>query len=244
MVDPTTSKGYPASAYDNVPASFLYGTPPPPWFLKIDPALVTASSLVDQPTINIDLLLAQADARIIGVQFKVHCPQILAVDSKLVSEGPLFKSFGETFFTAVTGVDAEGNPYVAVAVMLVPNAQGVWSSFVSGNGTLATIKFNVASLPATVTTFPLDLSDVIIIDDNGNILPYRRLENGAIMAPLKPEDLNGDGNVDILDIFQWALAFGTTETSPRWNPKADVNHDGKVNILDGVMIAKLFGFHA
>jgi hypothetical protein len=84
----------------------------------------------------------------------------------------------------------------------------------------------------------------MIVDADGNIVPYRRLINGAIMAPLKPEDLNGDGKVDIQDLVTWALAFGSTSTSPNWNPKADINHDGKVNILDGVMIAKMFGFKA
>jgi hypothetical protein len=64
------------------------------------------------------------------------------------------------------------------------------------------------------------------------------------MAPLKPEDLTADGKVDIQDMVTWALAFGSTPTSPNWNSKADINHDGKVNILDGVMIAKMFGFKA
>jgi hypothetical protein len=99
-------------------------------------------------------------------------------------------------------------------------------------------------VPAQLTTFPLTLTDVIIVDSDSNPVPYRRLENGAIMAPAKLEDLNGDGKVDILDMAIFAVAFGSNPESPRWNPKADLNHDGKVNILDGVMIAKSFGFTA
>jgi len=244
MVDPTTGLGYPLSSFDNVPATFTYATPPPPWYLKIDPALVTASLVGDQVSIDVKLINAQASGRIVGVQFSVLYPEILTADPEMATEGAFFKSLGETFFDAVVQPNAQGNLSVIAVVLSIPSAEGVWSNFPDGNGTLATINFTVASLPATVTTFPLVLSDVIILDADGNVAPYRRLENGAIMAPLKPEDLNGDGKVDILDMFAWAVAFGSTPTSENWNAKADINHDGRINILDGVMIAKSFGFKA
>jgi hypothetical protein len=72
-------------------------------------------------------------------------------------------------------------------------------------------------------------------------MPYRRLEDAVLIAPTKLQDLNSDGNVNILDMTIFALAFGTTPSSARWNPKADINQDGKVNILDGVIVAKAFG---
>jgi len=244
MVDPTTGQGYPTDAFDNVPATFLYSTPPPPWYLKIDPILVTATLVGDQVSIDVKLLAAQAAGRIVGVQFRVLYPVLLATQSAMVTEGAFFKSVGTTVFIVFVEPDEHGNPSVLVLVFIVPNDQGTWTSFPDGNGTLATMKFNVTSLPATVTTFPITLSEVIIVDADGNTVPYRRLINGAIMAPLKPEDLTADGKVDIQDLVTWALAFGSTSTSPNWNLKADINHDGKVNILDGVMIAKMFGFKA
>ncbi len=102
----------------------------------------------------------------------------------------------------------------------------------------------MVSLPETLTTYPLTLTEVIIVDSQSNTLPYRRLESGAIMAPAKPEDLNVDGKVDIQDMAIFAIAFGSNPLHERWNSKADINHDGKVNILDGVWIAKSFGFKA
>ncbi len=56
-----------------------------------------------------------------------------------------------------------------------------------------------------------------------------------------PSDLNQDGNVDILDIFIVAKAFGTKPGGPNWNAIADVNRDGHVDILDIFAVAKDLG---
>ena len=48
-------------------------------------------------------------------------------------------------------------------------------------------------------------------------------------------DVNGDGEVNILDLVLVANAFGES------NQKADVNGDGEVNILDLVVVANAFG---
>ena len=50
-----------------------------------------------------------------------------------------------------------------------------------------------------------------------------------------PFDINGDGEVNILDLVLVANAFGES------NLKADVNGDGEVNILDLVAVANAFG---
>ena len=241
LVDPTASP-IPGDTYDIVPATFTYAAPPPPWYLKITPELVAASSPGDSFKINVSFLNVQATGRIVGVQFRVVYPQILVAPLELTTEGSFFKSFGTTFFIAVNDTtDAQGNPSVFAAVTLVPGDNGQYPAFADGNGTLATITFKVMAVPATLTTFPLTLTDVIIVDADGNTVPYRRLENAALMAPSKPQDLNGDGKVDILDLSMFAVAFGSTPDSPRWNAKADINRDNKVNILDGVIIAVAFG---
>jgi parallel beta-helix repeat protein len=45
-------------------------------------------------------------------------------------------------------------------------------------------------------------------------------------------DINGDGVVDMKDIYGVALAFGSYPGHRRWNPDADLNQDGKVDIKD------------
>jgi hypothetical protein len=52
-----------------------------------------------------------------------------------------------------------------------------------------------------------------------------------------PEDLNGDGTIDISDIVTVARDFGKAEAGL----DSDVNKDGVVNIVDLVLIARRFG---
>jgi hypothetical protein len=54
-------------------------------------------------------------------------------------------------------------------------------------------------------------------------------------------DINGDGFVKIGDIVLVIGYFGTTSSSPNWNPKADLNGDGKVTISDIVLTINNFG---
>ena len=56
-----------------------------------------------------------------------------------------------------------------------------------------------------------------------------------------PADINDDGKVDIKDIAVVALAFGTEEPDPRYNPDADIYYDRKVDIKDISYTAKHFG---
>ena len=66
---------------------------------------------------------------------------------------------------------------------------------------------------------------------------------GSVSAPLSPSDgdINGDNVVNISDVVQWGLAFGSAPTSPNWDPAADINGDSVVDIFDGVVIGTNFG---
>jgi hypothetical protein len=50
-------------------------------------------------------------------------------------------------------------------------------------------------------------------------------------------DLNGDGTVNILDIFIVAQAFGSKPEDSNWSAVADLNKDNTVNILDIFAVA-------
>ena len=54
-------------------------------------------------------------------------------------------------------------------------------------------------------------------------------------------DLNGDGIVDIDDVFISALAFGSFPGHQNWNPLADLTSDGLVDIDDVILVALYFG---
>jgi len=54
-------------------------------------------------------------------------------------------------------------------------------------------------------------------------------------------DLNGDGTINIVDIFIVAKAFGTKEGNPNYNPIADLDGNKEINIVDLYKIAKDYG---
>ena len=56
-------------------------------------------------------------------------------------------------------------------------------------------------------------------------------------------DVNGDCAVDIVDLALVGGGFGTSSSSPGWNPATDFNNDGAVGIDDLVMVGSSFGTH-
>lgn len=54
-------------------------------------------------------------------------------------------------------------------------------------------------------------------------------------------DINSDRFVDIYDALTLAAAYGSTPSSPNWNPEADIDGSGKVDILDAIILANHYG---
>jgi branched-chain amino acid transport system substrate-binding protein len=61
------------------------------------------------------------------------------------------------------------------------------------------------------------------------------------MYSLADVDLNWDGKVDMTDVDEAALAFGSYYGRSNWNVEADVSADGKVDIDDVVAITTKYG---
>ena len=102
----------------------------------------------------------------------------------------------------------------------------------NGDGTLATVTFEVVAVKASTLT----LSDTLLADSQGNaFIPQAKA--GEITEPPKLKgDVTGDGVVNIQDLVLVASSFGQTGQN-----SADVNADGVVNIADLVLVAGALG---
>ena len=96
----------------------------------------------------------------------------------------------------------------------------------------------------TSSRFEDDIVGIAFSQDGGTLVSVNR--QGTVLlwdlVPCKPKperlaaDVNGDGQVDVLDLVAVAAAFGETGETP-----ADVNEDGVVDIRDLVAVAAAFG---
>ena len=105
----------------------------------------------------------------------------------------------------------------------------------NGDGTLATLTFEVIAVKASTLT----LSDVLLSNMVGEtFLP--EFENAQITQPARfVEDVNGDRQVNIADLVLVASNLGKTGQHA-----TDVNGDGQVNIADLVLVASAIGTDA
>ena len=98
----------------------------------------------------------------------------------------------------------------------------------TGNGTLATITFQVIAVKRSTLT----LSDVLLTDTAGEAF-VPTVENAEITESIQSKgDTNGEGIVNILDLVLVASNLGKTGQNT-----ADVNGDRIVNIQDLVLVA-------
>jgi len=140
-------------------------------------------------------------------------------------------------------VDYEAGSVSFAATLLSPELPK------TGGGTLGTITFKIIAIPESGQNFSslieLKDRDTKMVDSSADEIPkasYDKISGNyqysAVAPPTTGGDLNADGVVDIADIAIWGVAFGSTPTSTRWDPRADMDNDGEVNIIDAVLIAQ------
>lgn len=57
-----------------------------------------------------------------------------------------------------------------------------------------------------------------------------------------PEDINGDGAVNVGDVIEIAKAFGTVKGDKEYNPACDLINNNVINMADAMKLAIKFGY--
>jgi len=191
----------------------------------VDPATVTVL-LYEQFTVDINI----ADVvNLIGWEFNITFNPNL-VECLSVEEGPFLKSAGQVTIPAWRINNTAGYVCALNSIM--------FGGAPSGSGTLANVTFHCLGKGDTYLTFVY----TNLVDSNIDPIPHNTVD-GYVEQRWIPEDINGDGIVNIQDILIAALAFGSRPGDPNWNPIADLDNNGIINILDLVTIAIHFGEH-
>jgi hypothetical protein len=81
------------------------------------------------------------------------------------------------------------------------------------------------------------------VGEAANNFTYSTTLTISIVGDLTGPNGVPDGKVDIRDVHYVAMYYGTTLSSPNWNPNADINNDGKIDIRDVHLAAVNYGQH-
>jgi hypothetical protein len=81
----------------------------------------------------------------------------------------------------------------------------------------------------------------ITLTITGRLSNGTSFEGSSRLRVRMPGDINGDGLVELSDMFLAAEAYGSFSGHPRWNPAADENEDGMVDMIDLFFIGSNFG---
>ena len=204
-------------------------TIPSPTLVKLSPAKVQSPAIGEHLTLSLDITEGQDVA---GYQATVNYdPTALTfIDS---TDGDYLVGGVFNPDSTLTHCSA-GSPCPAIvdSITLYATTYGEQSK---GDGTLATITFEVIAQKASTVT----LSDVLLTDSLGGSTVPQIAGTEILASFVQPEDVNGDGVVDISDLTYVAANLGNRGANP-----ADVNKDGVVNIVDLALVAAAIGNNA
>ena len=134
------------------------------------------------------------------------------------------------FLVQWSGTDA-GGPGIAT-----------YSIYVSDNGSAFTLwQANTSATQAWYSGFLGHTYGFFsqAVDSVGNVENLKAVADATTQTPAtSPEDVNGDGQINCVDVDLVKASFGKKTGQPGFNPAADVNKDGVVNVLDLALVTQ------
>jgi hypothetical protein len=108
-----------------------------------------------------------------------------------------------------------------------------------GSGVLATVTFS----PQANGVSSLHLQGVQVTDTVPEAIPVDLQDGQVTVTDSIPGDLDGDCDVDVVDIMIVASHWGAVEGEPRYDPACDMDSDGDIDVVDIMLVASHWGSH-
>lgn len=162
--------------------------------------------------------------------------ELKLVDSNAV-EYPVNKADGQV---TVTSTQAQAT-FAGRAFLEGRTAHSGIQVQLSGGPSTTTTTDGSYSLSASPGPYTLTFSHPAYLSHSVQVTGSAGVTEAVPDVTLRGGDVNGDGEIDILDLVAVGAQFGSTSPSP---PTVDINGDGRVDILDVVLVAKNFGGHS
>jgi len=135
--------------------------------------------------------------------------------------GEIVENFNVTLYYNITANEIIGTQEVT---NLLPN-ENITLTFMWNTTCLEPNKYNVTAIAPSL------LGETNTINNKLQTLIQLKMLG----------DVNGDGKIDLKDVFAEALGFGATPSDPRWDPNEDINGDQKIDLQDVYITVTNFG---
>jgi predicted nucleic acid-binding Zn-ribbon protein len=147
--------------------------------IYVYPSTYVATHMGEKVSISVNIKNVTEDMQLIGVQFWLrYNTTLLETKEDWIIEGPFLQEFAPYNTAFIKYVD---DGYGKVGILILPNATGEWNPpFPEGDGTLATITFNVIYRPTEAepkASCILELTDTMLLDVNLEEIAHNS-ENG------------------------------------------------------------------
>jgi len=238
----TKLSDYDAVAIDHEDVDGFYEILSPPAPPTLEPKLEikpeSVNTFIDN-VFDIDVTISNVETtvKLVGVEFKLRYNTTM-LNVINATEGPFMKD--STW--ALNGTELQGpfieEDYVILGILMLPHADGEYTAFPEGGGTLATITFNATA----VGNCALELIETKLSNPTPESIDHTVADGFVTVSQVTVSpDVNGDGVVNALDTRLAGQSLGSYPGHPRWNPVADLNLDNLIDIFDLVLISKNFG---
>jgi hypothetical protein len=136
--------------------------------MSVQPQLIQMHNNGTMFSVNVTISNLSEYSRAVGVQFRL-CYDASLLQVVSVTEGPFMKTplwapHGTWYYSSIE-VDPTYGPCVLIGDLILPDSNGAWNAFPSGDGTVATVTFQAIKQESGLLTCALVLKDTMVMNE-------------------------------------------------------------------------------